>query len=596
MKHIAPERRHPNRTPLNKPMRSRRKLVSGVFAAALVASASQPALAQPVEGFAINRFDPSERGSDWFVADSLDMRGEVRSFVGVVADWGYKPLAWYNAAGEEQTAIVEHQIAGHVGASLIGLDKFRIGLDMPFVFSSGNSATVGSLVYPAPSGKPFGDFRLSFDYLLFGKFGQPLSVAVGAAFYAPTGEPSNYSGDGSFRGAPRVLAAGRLGMLMYSARLGVMIRPSQDGGFDDATGPELQFAAAGGVRLWKDRLVVGPELYGSSTFGEFFGRRSTPFELLVGAHTELPKLGPVPSGFRAGLGVGPGITHGAGTPIVRVVATIEWAPPQEENKPKPSDRDGDGVLDNVDACPDAPGIASDDPKKHGCPPPTPQDKDGDGIVDEQDACPTEPGPSNADPKKNGCPPPPDRDKDTILDPEDACPDEAGLKSDDPKKNGCPPPKDRDKDTFVDPEDACPDQPGVANADPKKNGCPLAVVEKGQVRILEQVKFETGKANILPESEAILNAVVKILNENPGILKIRVEGHTDNKGNKALNKNLSTARAASVVKWLTAHGIDAKRLTSQGFGQDKPIATNDTEEGRRDNRRVEFHIAEEKKAP
>ena len=124
---------------------------------------------------------------------------------------------------------------------------------------------------------------------------------------------------------------------------------------------------------------------------------------------------------------------------------------------------------------------------------------------------------------------------------------------------------------------------------------MAVIDKGQIRILEQVKFKTGKADILPESESILQAVLTILNEHPEILKIRVEGHTDNTGNRALNKTLSAARAASVAKWLTSHGIDKKRMTSQGFGQEKPIAPNDTEEGRRDNRRVEFHIAEEKKA-
>jgi outer membrane protein OmpA-like peptidoglycan-associated protein len=149
---------------------------------------------------------------------------------------------------------------------------------------------------------------------------------------------------------------------------------------------------------------------------------------------------------------------------------------------------------------------------------------------------------------------------------------------------------------VDPIDACPDKAGPPNEDPKKHGCPQAVVEKGQIKILEQVKFRTGKADILPESEGILNAVVKVLSEHPEITKLRVEGHTDNVGNKALNKTLSTARAASVMKWLTGHGVDKKRLVSAGFGQDRPIATNDTEEGRRDNRRVEFHIVEEKKSP
>jgi OmpA-OmpF porin, OOP family len=571
-----------------------RLLASALLAATAATAVSNVASAQEVAGFSVNRFDPSERGSDWFALDSLDMRGHLRPAAGIVIDWAHKPLVLYNADGDEQTAIVRNQVFLHFGGALILFDALRVGLDFPLAVSSGDSGTVGSLVYPAPSGRPLGDLRIGADYRLFGAYGKPLSLAVGAELFLPTGAASNYSGDDSVRGAPHVTAAGSIAMLTYSAQLGVMIRPNAGTGFDDATGPELQFGAAGGVKLMDNRLVVGPELYGSSAFTNFFGRRATPFEVLIGAHMALPKLGPLPEGLRVGLGVGPGFTHGAGTPAVRVVGAIEWMPPYEEKKPTPTDRDGDGVLDIEDACPDAAGVRTTDPRTNGCPPPTPEDRDGDGIIDQKDACPTEPGPANEDPKKNGCPPPPDRDKDTIIDPEDACPDEAGLRTNDPKTNGCPPPKDRDGDTFVDPVDACPDQPGVANPDPKKNGCPQAVVEKGQIRILEQVKFETAKATILPESEGILNAVVKILNEHPEITKVRVEGHTDNVGQKGFNKYLSTQRAASVVKWLTAHGIDKKRLTSQGFGQDKPIATNDTEEGRRDNRRVEFHIAEEKK--
>ena len=144
----------------------------------------------------------------------------------------------------------------------------------------------------------------------------------------------------------------------------------------------------------------------------------------------------------------------------------------------------------------------------------------------------------------------------------------------------------------DPEDACPEIAGARDPDPKKNGCPLARVERGQVRIIEQVKFKTGSATILPESYPILEAVAKILKEHPEIKKVRVEGHTDNRGGKAMNKRLSTRRAASVVKWLTARGgIEKARLTSQGFGMERPIEDNSTEDGRRENRRVEFHIAD-----
>jgi outer membrane protein OmpA-like peptidoglycan-associated protein len=228
-----------------------------------------------------------------------------------------------------------------------------------------------------------------------------------------------------------------------------------------------------------------------------------------------------------------------------------------------------------------PGVASDDPKKNGCPP----DRDGDGITDDKDACPDTPGVASDDPKKNGCPP--DRDNDGIVDSEDACPDVAGVRDPDPKKNGCP--ADRDGDGIPDNVDACPDAPGPADPDPKKNGCPLARIENGEVKILQQVKFKTNSAEILRESDPIMIAVATILKEHPELKKVRIEGHTDNKGPAAYNKNLSQKRAESVMKWLTTYGIEKKRLTAKGWGMEKPIDTNDTDEGRQNNRRVEFHI-------
>ncbi len=245
------------------------------------------------------------------------------------------------------------------------------------------------------------------------------------------------------------------------------------------------------------------------------------------------------------------------------------------------DRDGDGIADAQDACPDVPGVKSDDPKKNGCP----ADRDGDGIGDAQDACPDVPGVKSDDPKKNGCPV--DRDGDGIGDAQDACPDVPGVKSDDPKKNGCP--LDTDGDGIVDAQDACPNDPGPSNPDPKKNGCPSVSVQGSQIVILEQVKFRTGSAEILPESAGILDAVSKALKDHPEIGKLRVEGHTDNQGAAAGNKWLSQRRAASVVAALVKRGVEAARLTPQGFGQERPIDTNATEPGRQNNRRVEFHI-------
>ncbi|HEX7670017.1 MAG TPA: OmpA family protein, partial [Polyangiaceae bacterium] len=316
-------------------------------------------------------------------------------------------------------------------------------------------------------------------------------------------------------------------------------------------------------------------------------KKGSPIEGVIGAHYLIADA------FRIGAGVGPGLTQGFGTPKVRGLLSFEWAPGIEKPKKKeepaaPRDRDEDGIYDDDDACPDKPGVTSDDPKKNGCP--LPGDRDHDEILDEDDACPDEKGVKSDDPEKNGCKVR-DRDKDEIVDDKDACPDEKGVPNDDPEKNGCPPPKDTDDDGILDPEDACPKDPGPKNEDPKKNGCPVAHIEQGQIRIIEQVQFKTASDVILPASDGVLNAVLQVMKDHGEITKISVEGHTDNRGAAAYNKKLSERRAASVVRWLTGHGIDAKRLASAGFGMEKPLDENSTDEGRQRNRRVEFHIRE-----
>ena len=101
-----------------------------------------------------------------------------------------------------------------------------------------------------------------------------------------------------------------------------------------------------------------------------------------------------------------------------------------------------------------------------------------------------------------------------------------------------------------------------------------------------INFDTGKSTIKQESRTIIDQIAEMMKANPD-LKISVEGHTDNVGNPKSNKTLSVERAKAVVAAITAQGIDAKRLSSSGHGQDKPIADNKTEEGKAKNRRVEL---------
>jgi outer membrane protein OmpA-like peptidoglycan-associated protein len=386
------------------------------------------------------------------------------------------------------------------------------------------------------------------------------------------------------RGLPALVLSGEGGAFAYAANAGVVVRGAKQFAAT-SLGSEILFGGAAGVLLADRALSIGPEVYGTTTLENAFERNTTNVEAILGARGRVGNV-------VLGAGAGPGLSHGLGTPALRVVASVAWVPvPEEKAAPPPpeptptvapSDRDGDGIIDLEDACPDVKGVANSDPKKNGCPP----DRDGDGIFDPDDACPDVKGVASDDPKKNGCPS--DRDGDGIIDDEDACPDVKGVASKDPKKNGCPP--DRDGDGILDVDDACPDVKGVANEDPKKNGCPLVQVTDKSLMILQQVQFETASDVILPESDALLTDVASVLKDHPEIEKVEVQGHTDNKGAAAYNKNLSRRRAASVVKWLTTRGgIDAKRLTSNGYGMAKPIADNNTDEGRGKNRRVEFKI-------
>ena len=229
------------------------------------------------------------------------------------------------------------------------------------------------------------------------------------------------------------------------------------------------------------------------------------------------------------------------------------------------DTDGDGIADKDDACPQVKG-----PKEfNGCP-----DTDGDGIPDKDDACPEVAGPKEF----NGCP---DTDGDGIPDKDDKCPDVAG-----PAENGGCPWPDTDGDGVLDKDDLCPEVAGPAS----NKGCPEPD-EKEQKQLNQYAKtilFDTGKATIKFQSAEVLNQIINVLKKYPNS-RFRIEGHTDSTGKKAKNMILSQNRADAVKVYLIQGGIDAGRLESQGFGPEKPIASNKNKKGRELNRRVEINL-------
>ncbi len=240
---------------------------------------------------------------------------------------------------------------------------------------------------------------------------------------------------------------------------------------------------------------------------------------------------------------------------------------------KPKDKDGDGIINKLDKCPKTPGSV----ENNGCPW---GDTDEDGVLDNEDKCPEIAGEKEND----GCPWE-DTDGDSLLDNVDNCPEEAGAID----NNGCPW-KDTDGDSVLDKDDNCINEIGtVAN-----KGCPEieeVVTKEVQKTLNEYAKtilFNSGKSSIKAESTAVLVDIINILKEYPNANFI-IEGHTDSIGSAANNLKLSENRAQSVKQFLINKGINAARLSSIGYGETKPIATNMYKDGRAKNRRVEINL-------
>jgi len=567
------------------------RTTASYLAALATLAVALPGRAGSAPGFAVNRFEPSERGGDWFANESLDLRGAVRPALGVVADYSYRSLVIYDRNDEVEKSVVRNDLRLHLGGSLVLFERLRLAMDLPLqTFADGHAGSVDGLVYaPPPREQGVGDLRAGVDVRLLGRHGESFTLAVGAQAFAPTGDRAQYTSDGEWRLRPRLMAAGDIGAFVYSAQVAYRWRDHDDRLPLGGLGDELEGAMALGARVADGRLVVGPELWASTSTRDAFARDTTPVEAILGAHYRLAEQ------LRLGAGVGTGLTRGRGGPEARGLLSVEWMPghtdareasPVEPPPPPPiappADRDGDGIPDAIDACPDIAGMSTDDPLTRGC-----KDSDGDGVFDNQDACPAVRGIASSDPLSRGCA---DTDGDGVFDRVDACPKEPGPASADPATNGCPD-TDRDRDGVADDVDACPDEPGKPDPDPRRSGCPKAFVKQGQIQVLDQVKFATGSAQIAAgkDSEEVLVAVLEVLKAHPEILRVRVEGHTDSTGAAAPNKKLSGDRAAGVVKWLVAHGIAADRLTSQGLGAERPIDSNTTADGRKNNRRVELHI-------
>jgi outer membrane protein OmpA-like peptidoglycan-associated protein len=467
-----------------------------------------------------------------------------------------------------------------VGAEVGGRAAFLVTL--PFaLFQSGSD--------PAPVGirgigdlQPFAlmDMRLDIRGLVYRTDDKKWLFGAGMSFFVPTGSRFSYGGDGDLSTALNFSMETYIREVILAVNTGLHWRPTGVVG-ELTVGDEWTLGVGGYLPLREGKYRVGGSIVMStgteSLRGQsgierstFFSARNTPIEWMAEGRMALDPT----KQLWGGAGIGTLLHAGYGAPDLRVIVMIGYHLPIEDSDATSPDRRMKSVRDRL--------------ARQGA------DADHDGIPDDVDLCPSEPEDHLEPDPSDGCPKPPDRDNDGVPDAYDKCPDVPEDKDGIQDMDGCPE-VDYDNDGVPDVSDACPREPGTPTKDPKTNGCPQfikRVTGSTEIEIMKQIQFDTGRATIKPGSFPIVDEIVKLLKANPDIKRLSVEGHTDDRGAIEMNNKLSQDRADSVKGYLVSHGIDAGRLESHGFGPSKPIDTNETDAGRQNNRRVEFHITDQ----
>ena len=406
--------------------------------------------------------------------------GHLAFQTGLVLNYALNPLVLRDDTGAVVAPIVGHRLIGDALFTIGLFDYVSVGVDLPLTLLQLGGEVPENLqdavgVANGLAGIGVGDLRLipKFRVLREDVHGVSLSIiptitlpTAGGLRFNPEGPQYEYGGDylgegpGAFAFIPEVAVSTNIGGLRPAANLAYRLRqPTRL--FDTfAVHPEIVYRLGLGYDLAtviKDvkSLLIFAEVFGATADRNPFGlidssnpdevRLQNPMEALVGARW----LTPV--GLSLEGGIGTGLRAGFGSPDLRAFLGVRYGVFNP-------DRDGDGLDDDKDGCPDDPEDKDAFDDADGCPDP---DNDGDGIPDVNDGCPGEPEDTDGFQDTDGCPDP-DNDGDGIKDADDECRDAAGTV----RYRGCPAP-DTDGDGVGDDVDACPDVPGLK----EKNGCP-----------------------------------------------------------------------------------------------------------------------------
>ncbi len=591
----------------------------------------------------LQAFRPAQDSKGMVTLDRSQVLGHLEPSMGLVTGWAKGLL---KLEGNESTYRVEHVLSptllGALGLRVLG-QELQVGVALPFrVVSGDRSPDAGADTPNDPNddqnysfeGQGIGNLDLQLKWRLLDTSRSRFGLAVAGGVELPTvSEPDRWLGADTTTPHLRIIADTKIGSLGIAANAGIRM-PLASRDFVDDTPPVISGIAGPmtGVRVASGLALpygVGlsymlvPETF--EVIAEVFGQvvpnaeNYQPVEALTGIKVYLAQ-----SSFLS-LGGGAGLRPDtAGSPDARAYLGIVF-------EPNVGDRDSDGLKDDVDQCPDDPEDYDDFQDSDGCPEP---DNDLDGILDVEDACPNTPEDRDGVDDEDGCPEdePLDRDGDGVVDVEDDCPDDPedvdqfddldgcpdvdndgdrildvdDLCPDDPEDldgfedfNGCPD-IDNDGDRIPDEDDECPRVDGesaeetreVYNTVDDDDGCPdrgPLTTTAGGIIILKKVHFRYNSAEILDNSFDILHAVAMTMNTNEQLTLIEVQGHTDERGSREYNRELSQRRAEAVVAFLVKAGVDTKRLRAVGYGEDEPKIRKHTEAAWAANRRVEFII-------
>jgi outer membrane protein OmpA-like peptidoglycan-associated protein len=471
---------------------------------------------------------------------------------------------------------LQYQLITYADLGMEFLDRFSVQVELPAaIYQNGNPTgdTTGhapeAMTIATPDHAGLMDLRLDARVVIWRNETRTFKLGAEAGVWIPTGNRYSYTSDGGASGSLGIALEGDWKKIILTGNLGFQFRPDNELNSFEVS-HEFRYALAVFAPIRDGSIRLGGEIFGSAPLtgtGLTGPVANLPLEWMAEGRFWLGEKRRLWLGAGGGTRLTPGYA-----PDFRLTALLGFYYTIADTDPRsPSqrfkaerfadhgaDRDHDGIPDDVDLCPDEPEDGKPPNPDDGCP--ALPDRDGDGIPDNVDKCPDQP-----------------EDFDGIQD-ADGCPED-----------------DADKDGIPDAQDACPKEPGEPDPDPKKNGCPKFIKRisgSTEIQLLKNIEFATGKAVILSKSFPIVDEVVRLLKVNVDIKHLAIEGHTDNRGSDELNERLSNDRANAVMKYIIEHGVDAGRLSAKGWGPKRPLADNNTADGRQRNRRVEFHITEQ----